>query len=76
MSILNLLTPSDSKILKDINNTENSIQFIGLGSVCQNIKETVFIRMIKFNNEETVKKVVYKKNLFSWGFSNVEIVNF
>lgn len=76
MSILNLLTPSDSKILKDINNTDNSIQFIGLGSVCQNIKETLFVRMIKFNNEEAVKKVVYKKNLFSWGFSNVEIVNF
>ncbi len=70
------LLPSDSKILKDINNTENSIQFIGLGSVCQNIKKAVFIRMIKFNNEDDVKKVVYKKNLFSWGFSNVEIENF
>ena len=76
MSILNFLTPSDNKILKDINNTDNSIRFIGLGSVCQNIKETVFVRMIKFNNEDNVKKVIYTRNAFSWGFSSVEVVNF
>lgn len=76
MSILDFLTPSDSKILKDINNTEKSLKFIGLGSVCQNISETVFVRMVKFNNEDSIKKVVYKKNAFSWGFSSVEVVNF
>jgi len=76
MSILEFLTPSDSKILKDINNTESSIKFIGLGSVCQNIKETIFIRMIRFNNEDSIKKVVYKKNGFTWDFRSVEIINF
>jgi hypothetical protein len=76
MSILNFLTPSDSKILKDINNSNNSLKFIGLGSVCQNISETLFVRLIKFNNEENIKKVVYKKDTFSWRFSSLEVVNF
>jgi len=76
MSILNFLTPSDSKILKDINNTKSTIKFIGLGSVCENMKETIFIRIVKFDNEDSIKKVVYKKNTFTWAFSSIEVVNF
>ena len=76
MSLLDYLTPSDSKILKDINNTENSLKFIGLGNVCKNISETTFVKMVKFNNEDNIKKVIYKKNIFSWDFCSVEVVNF
>lgn len=76
MSLLDYLTPSDSKILKDINNSENSLKFIGLGSICQNITETIFVKMVKFNNEDNIKKVVYKKKAFSWDFYSVEVVNF
>lgn len=75
MSILDFITPSDSKILKDINNTESSIKFIGLGNVCQNIKETIFIRMVQFNDDDSIKKVVYKKNRFTWGFSSIEAMD-
>ncbi len=76
MSILNFYTPSDVKILKDIKNTSNSIKFIGSGSVCENIKETIYIRMIKFNNEDIIKKVIYKRKGITWGFKSVEVANF
>ncbi|WP_144439124.1 hypothetical protein [Lutibacter profundi] len=75
MSILKFSIPSDSEILKDINNSSNSLKFIGLGSVCQNIKETIYIRMIKFNNEDFIKKVIYKKKGIIWDFKSVEDIN-
>ena len=77
MSILNFTIPSDSKILEDINTgTTDSIKFIGLARVCQNIKETTFIRMVQFNNENTVHKVVYQKKGKNWGFRALEDVGF
>ena len=77
MSTLNFTIPSDSKILEDINiTTSDSIKFIGLAKVCQNIKETTFVRMIQFNNESTLRKVVYQKKGRNWGFRALEEANF
>lgn len=76
MSILKFTIPSDSKIMEDIKNNQNAIKFIGNGSICQNIKETTYIRLIQFNNEDSVKKVIYKKNGVCWGLKSVEVVNF
>jgi hypothetical protein len=76
MSIINFTIPSDSKILEDIELNNIEIKFIGLASVNQNIKETVFTRMLQFSNENVVKKAIYKKKGISWGFESLEIVNF
>jgi len=76
MSIINFTIPSDSKILEDIELKNIEIKFIGLASVNQNIKETVFTRMLQFSNENVVKKAIYKKKGISWGFESLEIVNF
>ncbi len=76
MSILNFTIPSDSKILEDIKKNNTSIQFIGLASVNQNLKETVFTRMLQFSDEKVVKKAIYKKKGISWGFESLEVVNF
>jgi len=76
MSIINFTIPSDSKILEDIELNNIEIKFIGLASVNQNIKETVFTRMLQFSNENVVKKAIYKKKGVSWGFESLEIVNF
>jgi len=78
MSILKFSIPSDDKIIEDFKTTNNksTIRFIGTGSVCQNIKETTYERLVQLNNEHTVKKVIYKKKGISWGFETVEVVNF
>ena len=76
MSIINFTIPSDSKILEDIELNNIEIKFIGLASVNQNIKETVFTRMLQFSDENVVKKAIYKKKGISWGFESLEIVNF
>lgn len=76
MSIINFTIPSDSKILEDIKNSNVEIKFIGSARVCQNTRETVFSRLVQFNNEKAVKKVIYKKKGISWGFESLEVVNF
>lgn len=76
MSILNFTIPSDSKILEDIEKNNIAIKFIGLPSVNQNLKETVFTRMLQFSDEKVVKKAIYKKKGISWGFESLEVVNF
>jgi len=76
MSIINFTIPSDSKILEDIEINNIEIKFIGLASVNQNIKETVFTRMLQFSDENVVKKAIYKKKGISWGFESLEVVNF
>jgi hypothetical protein len=76
MSIINFSIPSDAVILEDIKNAEVDFQFIGSACVRQNIRETVFTRLIKFENEKVVKKVIYKKKGVSWGFESLELVNF
>lgn len=76
MSILNFTIPSDSKILEDLKKNNTAIKFIGLASVNQNLRETVFTRMLQFSDEKVVKKAVYKKKGISWGFESLEVVNF
>lgn len=76
MSIINFTIPSDSEILEDIKNSNVEIKFIGSARVCQNIRETVFTRLIQFNNDKVVKKVIYKKKGVSWGFESLEVVNY
>ena len=76
MSILNFTIPSDSKILEDIEKNNIAIKFIGLPSVNQNLKETVFTRILQFSDEKVVKKAIYKKKGISWVFESLEVVNF
>ena len=77
MSILKFTIPNDSKILRDLKkeNSQDSIKFINSGSVCQNNKETIYTRLVRYNNEEVTKKIVYTKQGFNWGFKTVELVN-
>jgi DNA polymerase/3'-5' exonuclease PolX len=75
MSIVNFAIPSDSKILEDLNNNLIEVKFIGSASVIQNIGETIFTRVIQFNNDNVVKRVIYKKKGISWGFEALEVVN-
>ncbi len=74
MSILKFSIPADSKIVRDINLIVNSntFKFIGNGSVTQTINETVFTRKVQVNNDPDVKKVVYRKKGFNWGFVALE----
>jgi len=67
--------PTDSKILEDLKSSGVEIEFVGPVSVSQNLKETVFTRMIKFNNDKVVKKAIYKKKGINWGFEALEVIN-
>jgi hypothetical protein len=75
MSILKFSIPSDVKIQKDINKRSNEINFIGNGSFCQNLKETLYIRKLKFYKDSSVRKVIYKKEGASWRFRTMELIN-
>jgi len=71
MSIIKFSVPTDSKISHDIN-ISNKVNFIGNGSVLQNLKETVYIRKFKVHNEQYVRKIIYKKEGVSWMFNKFE----
>jgi len=74
MSILKFSVPTDTKISNDIN-LPNKVNFVGNGSVFQNLKETIYIRKFKFHNEQNVRKVIYKKEGVSWMFNKLEFTN-
>lgn len=76
MSLIHFTIPSDVIILKDINNIigERFIKFIGQGSVCQNIKETVYIRTFQ-DDQDIIRKIIYKKKGTKWAYENIEKVD-
>ncbi|NLP57039.1 hypothetical protein [Lutibacter sp. B1] len=75
MSIINFTIPSDASILKDINNVigERFIKFIGRGSVCQNIHETIYVRTFQ-GDDEILRKIVYQKKGTKWVYQTVEVI--
>ncbi|MCF6180618.1 hypothetical protein [Lutibacter sp.] len=72
MSILKFSVPSDAKIQNDINQQKNEFNFVGNGSFFQNLKETLYIRRLKFYKDNTERKVIYKKEGTDWIFGNIE----
>lgn len=73
MTIIKFTTPSDKDIVNAIDAPEKSaIDFVGRGSIYQNLKETIYVRLIKFREEDLVKKVTYKKTGILWDFVSIE----
>lgn len=75
MSILKFSVPSDTKICNDIKQQQNDLNFVGNGSFYQNLKETIYIRKLKFRKDNMERKVIYKKDGTDWLFGNMELVN-
>lgn len=75
MSTIKFTFPSDTKILKDIDSNLSGVKFIGSPSVNQSLTESVFTRIIRFNDDNVTKKVTYKKSGYNWGFQTLEVVN-
>jgi hypothetical protein len=75
MSILKFSIPSDTKICIDINKQKKEFNFVGNGSFYQNLKETIYIRKLKFHRDNLERKVIYKKEGTDWCFGNLELVN-
>jgi len=75
MSILKFSVPSDTKICNDINQQKNEFNFVGNASFYQNLKETLYIRKLKFHKENVERKVTYKKDGTDWCFKDLELVN-
>ncbi len=72
MSILKFSVPSDTKIQDDINQQKKEFNFVGNGSFFQNLKETLYIRRLKFHKDNIERKVIYKKEGTDWLFGNME----
>ena len=73
MTLINFTTPSDKEIIEAIDiSTSDNIKFIGRGSVYQNLKETIYIRLIELKKNNSIKKVIYKKQGMMWGFESIE----
>ncbi len=75
MSIIKFSVPSDAKICKDIKRQIHEFNFVGNGSFYQNLKETLYIRKLKFNKDNSERKVIYKKDGTDWLFGYMELVN-
>ena len=77
MSLISFSTPSDKEVLKKFEKKKKSnISFVGEGTVCQKVNETLYIRTIKVSREkvEVLKNVVYIKKGISWFFKGIENV--
>jgi hypothetical protein len=74
MSLISFSKPTDSEILKKIPKKNQFVDFVGEGSVLQNLNETVYIRTvrIKFNKQEILRNVIYVKKGISWIFKSIE----
>ncbi|NNC69934.1 MAG: hypothetical protein HKN90_03830 [Flavobacteriaceae bacterium] len=74
MSLISFSKPSDTEILKNLPEQNQFIDFVGEGSVLQNLNETIYIRTvkIKFNKKEILRNVIYVKKGISWIFKSIE----
>ncbi len=74
MSIISFSKPSDADILQKIIEKENVINFVGKGTILQNVTETLYIRIVKirFEKEEVLQKVIYVKKGITWLFKTIE----
>ncbi len=74
MSIISFSKPSDADVLQKIIEKDNIISFVGKGRILQNVKETLYIRIVKirFEKEEVLQKVIYAKKGITWLFKAIE----
>ncbi len=74
MSLISFSKPSDTEIQTKISKKNQFIDFVGEGSLFQNVNETIYVRTvkIKFKKEEILKNVIYIKRGISWSFKSIE----
>ena len=74
MSLISFSKPSDTEILNRISQKNKVIEFVGEGSLHQNLNETTYVRTVKLqlNKSEILKNVVYVKKGISWMFKSIE----
>ena len=74
MSLISFSKPSDTEILNKISQKNQVIEFVGEGSLHQNLDETTYVRTVKLklNKREILKNVVYVKKGISWMFKSME----
>ena len=75
MSIIKFNYPSDTKILHDIGVNNLGVKFVGNACVRQCLSESIFTRVLRFNHQNVVKKVTYKKIRTNWILNNLEVVD-
>lgn len=75
MATIKFNYPSDAKILKDIGVNCLGVKFIGNASVKQCLSESIFTRVVRFNDKNVVTKVIYKKIGSSWFLKNLEVID-
>ncbi|WP_156772425.1 hypothetical protein [Urechidicola croceus] len=73
MTLISFIFPTDKDILRDLKEESQTINFIGEGSISQNVEETKFYRNFKyrFDKENTIRQVVYFKKGLMWEFKRV-----
>ncbi|MGB5364454.1 MAG: hypothetical protein WBN17_14240 [Aureibaculum sp.] len=76
MSLTSFSKPSDTDVLQTISKQDNTVSFVGKGSIHQNVNETLYIRTvkIKINKEEVLKNVIYIKKGITWLFKKIETI--
>lgn len=74
MSIISFSKPSDVEILEKVSDEEQSVSFVGKGSIRQDVNETLYIRTVKITKQkkEIFKNVVFVKKGISWLFKSIE----
>ncbi len=74
MSLISFSKPSDTEILNRISQKNHVIEFVGEGSLHQNLDETTYVRTVRLqlNKREILKNVVYVKKGISWMFKSIE----
>ncbi len=76
MSLISFSKPSDADVIQKIIEKDSIISFVGKGKILQNIKETLYIRIVKvkLEKEEVLQKVIYAKKGITWLFKVIEIL--
>ena len=74
MSLISFSKPSDAEIQDKVAKINNFIDFVGEGSLVQNLHETTYTRTVKIKSQrqEILKNVVYVKKGISWIFKSIE----
>lgn len=73
-SITSFSKPSDAEILQAVSKDEQSVSFVGKGSIRQQVDETLYVRTVKISSKKRVilKNVIYVKRGIKWFFKRIE----
>ena len=74
MSLISFSKPSDTEVVNKVSKKSQFIEFVGKGSVLQNLDETTYVRTvkIKLQKREILKNVIFVKKGISWIFKSIE----